>query len=71
MVGQGGHNKETNEGVTMKQIKVAHKALKEYENANLWLNLPADQTTNAFLQSIGCTSRHTLESALKRLENFH
>lgn len=53
----------------MKQSGVEHKSLKEYRNVNLWLNLPVDQTTNAFLQSIGCASRHTLESALKKLED--
>lgn len=53
----------------MKQLEVEHKSFKEYRNTNLWLNLPIDQTTNGFLQSIGCTSRHTLESALKQLED--
>ncbi len=53
----------------MEQLKAEHKALKGYGNANLWLNLPVDQTTNAFLQSIGCASRYMLENALKQLED--
>lgn len=54
----------------MKSLESKHKPLKEFSNVNLWLNLPMDQTTNAFLQSIGCSSRQTLESALKQLETL-
>lgn len=53
----------------MEELEVERKSLKKYGNANLWLNLPIDQTTNAFLQSIGCASRYMLESALKQLED--
>lgn len=53
----------------MKLIETEHGSLKEYQNVNLWLNFPADQTMNMFLKSIGCSSRQTLESALKQLED--